>query len=214
MRMQQFPRKHPAALSSARPAEPKNFFSWKTISLLTAAILLSLLYASLQWADLAFVYGWINILLNIAYILTAGAFFLLLYRHLAMSWGEKARRAGTAVLGIVLGLILLLSLASLYLAVYKGYRPVETSESPDGRYRIVVLESGHAQQQFEAYPLLLGMFYQTQDNGLLAYEEVLEQPQVTVEWPSNQRAQVRVAHDGCAPAENSNPEDTITVQFD
>lgn len=117
----------------------------------------------------------------------------------------------------------LLSLAMLATLTFSGFAWMfsqvfgggtqEIHVSPDGKRRLVTMDTGFMDAVLRAYPMVGEWTYHDQENGYLSYHELGAIPRVEINWRDGE-ALVRLPHGDLRSNEGSNPAGYIRVTFE
>lgn len=137
----------------------------------------------------------------------------LLYLRIREGTRKGWRRGFASVLVSLLMLAVLTAscIAWIFMQVLGGARQVHAS--PDGRHRLVTMDSGFMDAVLNAYPMRDRWIYLEQDNGFLSYHEQGAAYGVEIEWRERE-ALVSMTNMGAYANEGSNPGGMIRVTFE
>lgn len=138
---------------------------------------------------------------------------LLLYQGIRRRvQGGWKRSLSSLVLSLLMLAVLAAGCVAWMLTQVWGRNVPQVHESPDGRYRLVTLDTGFMDAALTAYPMVDRWTYRKQDNGFLSYHELGAVRSIGIDWGEGE-ALVTMQSFGAYPNEGSNLEGYIRVVF-
>jgi hypothetical protein len=156
-------------------------------------------------------------LLSLHYIYAYAKYVLpLIWLLLFIAWIYVVKTKVWLKIGTIAGISIILVFAVPYLFLFSSIsgKVYYESVSPSGKNSLVVFEGGFIDANYTAYPKILWIFYQYQDNGFVQKHDFWGGAEINVDWVSDNSASVKVITGDFRAVDGSNNDDIIIVTFD